>query len=142
MWQVKQFSELSTDELFQIYQLRSAVFVVEQDRLYQDVDVHDKECLHLMNVENNQLVSYARIFMEGDHLTFGRVVIAKDHRGTGMGSELVKQILKTIKKYYPDEKVEIHAEDYVQHFYEKFGFKRIGDIISFNNSPHVKMVLQ
>lgn len=142
MWQVKQFSELSTEELFQIYQLRSAVFVVEQDRLYQDVDVHDKECLHLMNTENDQLVSYARIYMEGDHLTFGRVVISKDHRGTGMGSELVKQILKTIQKYYPDEKVEIHAEDYVQHFYEKFGFKRIGDVITFNNSPHVKMVLQ
>lgn len=142
MWEVKQFSELSTTELFKIYQLRSEVFVVEQDRLYQDVDEHDLNCLHVLNVVNGELISYARIFPEADHITFGRVVIAKKHRGNGKGAELVQQILATIEHIYPNQKILIHAEDYVQHFYEKFGFKRLGDVITFNNSPHVKMVLE
>jgi len=142
MWQIKQFSELTTQELFEIYKIRSKVFVVEQDRLYQDVDDQDLDCYHLMNMEDNQLISYARIFQEGNHISFGRVVIDKDHRGNGMGAQLVEEILKMIKKYYPGQRIEIHAEDYVQHFYEKFGFERIGDVITFNNSPHVKMILE
>ena len=39
---VKRFSELSTEELFKIYRLRVAVFVVEQQCAYQEVDEADK----------------------------------------------------------------------------------------------------
>ena len=44
---VKHFSELSTEELFKIYRLRVAVFVVEQQCAYQEVDEADKVSYHL-----------------------------------------------------------------------------------------------
>ena len=36
---VKHFSELSAEELFEIYKLRVSVFIVEQSCPYQDIDL-------------------------------------------------------------------------------------------------------
>jgi ElaA protein len=141
MWEVKKFQEMTNIEVFNMYKLRGKVFVVEQDRLYPDVDDTDLTAIHLFNYDGDKLLAYARIFQEEGHVSFGRVVVDETARGTGLGAKLVEKVLDTIHDYFPDQKIEIHAEDYVQHFYEKFGFVRIGDIITFNNSPHVKMVL-
>ena len=35
---IKNFSELSTEEIYNILKLRSEVFVVEQNCVYQDID--------------------------------------------------------------------------------------------------------
>ena len=51
---VKNFSELTTTELYKILQLRSEVFVVEQDCVYQDLDFKDQKSLHILGVKNNQ----------------------------------------------------------------------------------------
>ena len=40
---VKHFSELTAQELFEIYRLRVSVFVVEQKCCYQEVDDADKD---------------------------------------------------------------------------------------------------
>ncbi|AKP68293.1 GNAT family N-acetyltransferase [Companilactobacillus ginsenosidimutans] len=141
MWELKQFKDMSKEEVFKMYKLRSEVFVVEQTRIYQDVDDTDLTAWHLLNFDEDNLLSYARIFPEAEHISFGRVVVAKQNRGNGNGAKLVQQILDTIKTKFPGKNIEIHAEDYVQHFYEKFGFERVGDVITFNNSPHVKMIL-
>ena len=44
---IKHFSELTTEELMQIYKLRIAVFVVEQNCPYQDIDGWDPHAYHL-----------------------------------------------------------------------------------------------
>jgi len=41
MWQAKKFSELTTKELYEILHLRTQIFVVDQKRIYQEVDEHD-----------------------------------------------------------------------------------------------------
>ena len=41
MWSIKTFSELTTTELYAIYELRVKTFVVEQQRIYQEVDDTD-----------------------------------------------------------------------------------------------------
>ena len=43
----KTFSELDTEELYQILRLRSEVFVVEQNCVYQDIDNKDQNAIHL-----------------------------------------------------------------------------------------------
>jgi len=57
---VKNFGELSTKELYDVLQLRSEVFVVEQDCVYQDIDGKDERALHIMGWEDGNLVAYAR----------------------------------------------------------------------------------
>ena len=58
----KKFNELTTHELYDIIQLRSEVFVVEQDCVYQDLDNKDKLAYHILGILNNQIIAYARIF--------------------------------------------------------------------------------
>ena len=80
---VKTFDELSTDELYQILRLRSEVFVVEQDCVYQDVDNKDQKALHIIGSKDGDVVAYTRIFEPGDYFkntSIGRVVVNKDQR--------------------------------------------------------------
>ncbi|WP_125714259.1 GNAT family N-acetyltransferase [Companilactobacillus kedongensis] len=142
MWEIKAFNELSTKELFDIYKLRQKVFVIEQTRLYKEVDDIDLEAFHIFKYLDDELVAYARVFKENDHISFGRVVTNNDQRGTGLGKSLVHEVLVFIKRNFPKARIEIEAQSYVQKFYEKFNFERVGDEFLFNSTPHVKMILQ
>ena len=76
----KTFSELDTEDLYQILRLRSEVFVVEQDCVYQDIDNKDQNAIHLYLKENDEIVAYTRIFKAGHYYEnpcIGRVVVSK-----------------------------------------------------------------
>lgn len=139
MWEAKTFQELNTRELYDLMNLRVKTFVAEQKRIYQEIDENDLHSIHLFKYKNNQMIAYARIFIENEHVTFGRVVTAKSNRGTGLGSDLIEEVLKVIDKKYPHKEIIIEAQTYVEKFYEKFGFKSIGDVFLFNHTPHIKM---
>jgi len=75
------FSSLNTDQLYRLLQLRSEVFVVEQDCVYQDIDGKDKKALHVLGTVEGNIVAYTRVFKPGDYLekaAIGRVVVASD----------------------------------------------------------------
>ena len=78
---IKRFNELSTSELYQILQLRSEVFVVEQNCVYQDIDAKDEKALHLIGEYRHKIVAYSRIFQANDYFenaSIGRVAIAEE----------------------------------------------------------------
>ena len=80
---VKSFEELTKRELYYLLQLRSAVFVVEQDCVYQDLDGKDEKFLHVLGFKSGKIVAYTRVFKPGDYFEFasiGRVVVAKKER--------------------------------------------------------------
>jgi len=98
---IKTFNQLSTKELYQILQLRSEVFVVEQNCVYQDVDDKDQKAWHVLGVKNDELVAYTRIFKAGDYFkntSIGRVVVKKEERKYGFGKEIMIASLKAIKE--------------------------------------------
>lgn len=145
MWFVKAFSELNNDELYDIMQLRSRVFVVEQKRLYQDLDANDKKALHLFKTDDKgAIVAYARIFLEGDGktVTFGRVVTSPNVRGQGVGQDLLNHVMEVISEHFPGQPIEIEAQTYVQKFYEKADFHAQGHAFIYKLTPHIKMVHQ
>ena len=83
IFNIKRFNELSTHELYVILQLRSEVFVVEQDCVYQDLDNKDQDAFHVLGVLDNEIVAYARIFKPGDYFlesSIGRIVVKKEFR--------------------------------------------------------------
>lgn len=139
MWYSKRFSELSTNELFEILYLRTKVFVVDQQRVYQEVDDHDLESIHIFDMEKGQVVAYARVFPENDKVTFGRVVTNPDFRGQGLGNQLIKHIFTVIQKEFPNKEIEIEAQVQVEKFYQKFHFQTQGSPFLFNHTPHLKM---
>ncbi|HKL90636.1 MAG TPA: GNAT family N-acetyltransferase, partial [Allomuricauda sp.] len=96
---VKTFNELTTEELYQILRLRSEVFVVEQDCVYQDVDNKDQKALHVLGIKNNEVVAYTRVFEPGDYfdnVSIGRVVVSQDQRKYGLGKQIMQSSLAAI----------------------------------------------
>ena len=141
-WVKKRWSEVSLEELYSVLRLRSEVFVVEQDCVYQDIDNKDQIAIHLLGYINKELIAYSRLFNEGDYFketSFGRAIIKKEKRGQGYGDELVKESLKTIKNYYGNKKVKISAQAHLKTFYSKHAFIAKGKEYLEDGIPHVSM---
>ena len=138
-WFHKKFNELTTTELFQIYQFRSQVFTVGQNRIYQDPDQFDLTATHVYAIDHGEMVAYARVFIEADYVTFGRVATAQSHRGQGLGQQLMDLVMEVIRQDYQNIPVVIHAQDYVEVFYQKFGFTTEGGPMEIAGTPHLKM---
>lgn len=141
MWQAKRWNELTPDEIFEIMYLRTATFVVEQKRIYQEIDDVDRKAIHVFNEKDGKVVAYARVFLSKDHqhVIFGRVVTAKSVRGTGMGKTLMEHIMQAIREYFPKLPIQIEAQVQVQGYYEHFGFEASGEPFIFESTPHIKM---
>ena len=138
---IKKWDDLFKEEVERIFSLRSEVFVVEQECVYQDVDGKDVEADHLLLYENDILCGYTRIFPKNTYFkeaSFGRTVVKKTHRGKGYGHILVKESLKYLKKKNEDI-VKISAQSYLTKFYAFHGFTPKGNEYLEDNIPHTAM---
>ena len=116
----KSFSELTTTELYKILQLRSEVFVVEQDCVYQDLDFKDQKSLHVFGFKNDNIIAYTRIFKPGDYFdnaSIGRVVVADTERKFGYGHDVIKASINAIKTHFNVDEITISAQKYLKIFY-------------------------
>ena len=139
----KTFSELDTEDLYQILRLRSEVFVVEQDCVYQDIDNKDQNAIHLYYKENDQIVAYTRIFKAGDYYEnpcIGRVVVSKKNRGNDLGKKIMIGSMEYIKQNIKGEKIELSAQKYLDKFYKDLGFYKIGEDYLEDGIPHQRMI--
>ncbi len=143
MWLAKSFADLSVTEFFECLKLRVKTFVVDQKRIYQEVDDNDTKAIHIFDWEDGHVIAYARVFQtDAKTVTFGRVVTDDAHRGTGLGNALMDQIMTVIKQHYAGLTIEIEAQVQVQGYYRKFAFATAGDTFIYNSTPHIKMVHQ
>ncbi|OIQ27243.1 MAG: GNAT family N-acetyltransferase [Bacteroidetes bacterium MedPE-SWsnd-G2] len=141
--EVKPFDALSIEELYQILQLRSEVFVVEQDCVYQDMDGKDKDALHVIGYKNNKLVAYTRIFEPGyyfEYSSIGRVVVDKNERTHGYGYDIMNASIKAIKNTYNTSKIKISAQVYLKRFYNNLEFFEVGEGYLEDGIPHIGMI--
>ncbi len=139
----KSFSELSKNELYQLLQLRSEVFVVEQNCVYQDIDFKDQKAYHVLGFKNDNIVAYTRIFNPGDYFSeasIGRVVVKKEERKYGYGHQILKASIEAITTNFKETTIKISAQTYLKKFYESHGFKQVGEAYLEDNIPHIAMV--
>ena len=139
-----QFHSLTIDKLYAIFSLRSEVFVVEQNCVYQDIDGKDIYAIHLLGIENNVLAAYLRLFIPtggNNFIVFGRVVTASNVRKHGYGKKLIEEMLNYCKKNFPKTAIKCSAQLYLKKFYEGFGFQTIGDAYDEDGIPHIIMQL-
>ena len=140
---IKYFDELSTNELYELLRLRSEVFVVEQDCVYQDIDSKDQKAVHVLGYDNNKLVAYTRLFRPGDYFnesSIGRVVVREEARGSGAGYEIMKASITFINKVLNMLEIRISAQTYLKKFYNNLGFKEVGEEYLEDGIPHINMV--
>ena len=143
-WEIKRFETLSLAELYESLQLRSKVFVVEQNCVYQDLDGKDEKALHLLGECEGKIVAYARLFKSGDYFetaSIGRVVIDPDYRANKWGHQMMQNAIAGINSYFGETKITISAQLYLQHFYESHGFVKTSEMYLEDDLPHIEMCI-
>lgn len=141
-FEIKPFKALSLSELYVILQLRSEVFVVEQNCVYQDIDGKDEKALHLLGVHDGVLVAYARLFQPGDYFEFasiGRVIVKQEYRDKKWGHDLIREAIKGISEQFGTSEITISAQLYLQRFYENHGFVQTSEMYLEDDIPHIEM---
>ena len=140
---VKRFDELNTTELYDLLRLRSAIFVVEQDCVYQDLDGKDQKALHIIGYKNDKIVAYTRIFKSGDYLaqaSIGRVVVKDGERKHGFGMDIMQASIKAVEKHFGETSIALSAQTHLKRFYNTLGFIEKGGEYLEDGIPHVMMV--
>lgn len=140
------FNELTPKLVYRLLKLRSEVFVVEQNCVYQDMDDLDllPETRHLLFQEDQNITAYARILAPGASYSgfssIGRIVTAPDTRGTGLGHTLVETAITECLALWPQYPIKIGAQSHLTGFYGKHGFTAYGDEYIEDGIPHIHMI--
>lgn len=142
-WTLKPFADLTLAELYALLQLRSEVFVVEQQCAFQDIDGQDQAAYHLLGFSpEGELAAYARLFGPGlsyAEVSIGRVVASPRLRRFGLGRQLMRQALGECERLFGPQPIKIGAQLYLKAFYESFGFRQLGDGYLEDGIPHIYM---
>ena len=136
----KHFSELTTDELLDIYKLRVSVFVVEQSCPYQEVDAADLSAYHIWFQEGEEILAYLRLLPPGtafDEAAIGRVIAVR--RRQGLGSRILAAGIQAARDLLPADSLVLEAQVYARGLYEKAGFQAVSEEFLEDGIPHIRM---
>ena len=139
---IKKFDRLTPREVYEILRIRTAVFVVEQECPYQEVDGTDYDSLHVWLEEDKEIVAYLRIFVKDEEtntVQIGRVLSKR--RGEGLGAKVLEHGLEAAKIEMGADRVFIEAQTYALDFYKKFGFGACGEEFLEDGIPHTPMMV-
>lgn len=136
----KVFHDLSTEELYELLRVRSEVFVVEQNCVYQDLDGDDQQSIHLWLTVANKIVALARVCPAGTHMkeiSIGRVVTTE--RGKGYGRQIMLHAIAAAIEHFDAKQIDLEAQEYAKGFYESVGFRQSSSIFILDGIPHIQM---
>ena len=141
-WKFYSFSDLNIHILYDLLQLRSEVFVVEQDCPYQDLDNLDMQGRHIWIEEEEKILSYLRLNPPGtrfDEPSLGRIVTKDTVRSRGLAEIIINKALEIIDNDYRMP-TRISAQTYLEDYYSKFGFVKCSEEYMEDNIPHIEML--
>jgi ElaA protein len=145
-WRWKAFDALTNVEVYEMLAARSAVFVMEQNCLYGDIDGLDLDAWHLLaygsDAPGAKLAGYLRVLLpdaEDTDIRIGRVLTTAGFRGVGLGKAMLERTLSHIDAQWPGTPIRLHAQAHLQAFYGAYGFEPISEIHEEDGIPHVWM---
>lgn len=147
-WRCLPFADFDAADLYRVLQLRSAVFVVEQTCVFQDMDGRDPACQHLLGAapdagEGGDLLAYARLVPAGlafAESSIGRVATAAQVRGTRAGHALMAEAIAQVERLWGPQPIRIGAQAHLQAFYRQHGFEPDGDVYLEDGIEHIEML--
>ena len=148
IWTCKAFNDLSNVEIYQIMAARSAVFVVEQNCVYQDADFADFKCFHLAawlpaSEASQTLAAYVRLVPAGlkfAEASIGRVITTQIARRQKLGVVLMARAIAACHELFGPAPIRIGAQKYLEHFYSRLGFVTVSDVYDEDGIPHIEML--
>lgn len=141
--ETKTFEELSNKELYAILKLRTEIFVVEQACAYLEVDDHDQKAMHILGIIDGKIMAYSRVVVPGGiyaEPSIGRVAVHGKGRSEGYGRIIFEEALKCAIATFPNQKIKIQAQVYLEEFYKSFGFETISKPYPDVGIMHVDML--
>ena len=136
----KTFSDLTLEELYELLRVRSEVFVVEQDCVYQDLDGDDQSSVHLWLTEGDRVLALCRVCPAGTHMqeiSIGRVITTE--RGKGYGKRIMREGIAAAREYFGAKVIDLEAQEYAKGFYEQAGFRQSSEPFILDGIPHIRM---
>ena len=142
-WKLKKFDDLTSDELYGILKLRSEVFVVEQNCVYQDLDDKNQFSYHLFLENEGEIIAVSRIIPENvsyEEMSIGRVVVKENFRGQGLSKIMMKKAIDFIVDDLGKSEIRLSGQAYLVDFYENLGFKKVSDVYMEDNIEHFEFL--
>lgn len=136
---LKTFDELSNLELYDILRLRSEIFVVEQQSIYNDPDGYDIDAYHLIIEDNASVVAALRILPEKtrfEDISIGRLVVKKQYRGKGLARKIMEIAMKFIINDLKKDTIRLSGQTYLSEFYTSLGFSKVSAEYLEDGIPH------
>jgi len=130
-------SDLTAQDVYDIWKIRDAVFAVEQQVDEEDVDGRDllPTMTHLWLADEDGPTSYLRSYVEDGVRHIGRVCTRRDQRGRGLSGRLMVEC----SRLWGDDVIELNAQAYLEKWYGTFGYVRSGDDYVEAGIDHVPM---
>jgi predicted GNAT family N-acyltransferase len=122
--------------------IRIEVFVKEQAvPIEEEWDGLDDDALHLLAVgPTGEPIGTNRLLIHEKTGHIGRMAVMKSWRGKGVGLALMQTMLEIARKQGLKD-LFLNAQTYAIPFYEKVGFKAVGDEFDEAGMPHYRMEL-
>lgn len=142
-WQWCTLDDLEAAQIYALFAARQAVFVVEQQCAYQDLDGYDIDAEHLIAWSDNELAACLRLLAPGVKFaepSLGRIITTGNFRGTGLGRELIRKGISRAEQRYPHQPIRIGAQAHLERFYGTLGFTRASDLYLEDGIPHIEML--
>ena len=152
-WKRVAFGDLTPHQLYELLQLRTDVFVMEQACAFQDMDGYDHLAVHLLGtaVEASAvvgqvapLIAYARLFPAGvkfAEASIGRVITRDTVRGTGLGHLLIREAMASVGALWGVQPIRIGAQSRLIAYYRQHGFVEVGATYLEDGIDHQDMLL-
>jgi ElaA protein len=143
-WSDLAAADLDVPTLYDVLMLRSAVFVVEQECAYQDLDGLDLlvGTRHLIGRQDQAIAAYARVLAPDESHSaprIGRVIVSDSARGQQLGRRLMERGLAACEERWPGEPVELGGQAHLEGFYASLGFRAVSEPYDEDGIAHVWM---
>ena len=137
--QIVPFKSSNASLFDQARSIRDVVFVQEQQVDEEDeFDEFEEECEHFLLTLNNKAIGTARWRVFGDKVKLERFAVLKEYRGKKYGDELLKAVIESAR--IENKTMYLHAQLKAIPFYERQGFKKVGDLFVECEIEHYKMI--
>jgi ElaA protein len=119
--------------------LRAAVFIDEQGVTEaEELDGRDGEAVHLVAVEDGAVVGTCRLLPAGTTVKLGRMAVAAEHRGAGIGARLLAEADRRAGALGA-ELIVLAAQLPAVPLYERAGYTVRGEVFDDAGIDHVRM---
>jgi predicted GNAT family N-acyltransferase len=127
------------DELAAALALRERVFCAEQGvSLEGDRDGLDDGALHLIALEDGNIVGTCRLLFDGDVARFQRLCVAPEARRHGLGAALLAEAERAARAAHV-ARMDLHAQTAALALYEQAGYTAYGVPFDDEGIEHLAM---